>query len=291
MKKYIKYIAIVLAILAIIIMIINAKDLAQPKLIKYAEKNYGKAECISYVEDEENSVTATLKDKQYSFVYTVKSTKEPMYIDGTYFGKYENKTSTFVNEYVKYIQNTELNKLTDIENNYNCKITWNDAYSTNLQDMNIIDIYLKEPTKCEEVLVEIAAIVEKIDTRKFFNKCEIYGYYNNEFIGKYKFENKKYINNEDSDINWALNSAMQIMNSYYNLKVKSIDDLKYIKYEIMDVYDIPGIANENLGYRITDTEDSLKSVKVYYYKFKNQDWLVADCIVKPGHLYVHKIDN
>ena len=89
-----------------------------------------------------------------------------------------------------------------------------------------------------------------------------------------------------------MESAYTIMKTYKNIPINSIEEITYISSQQMDVKEIPGIVNETLSYRITDTDESLKHTMVYYYKFQNNIWIVADCIVAPyGNLYVYKLDS
>ena len=54
--------------------------------------------------------------------------------------------------------------------------------------------------------------------------------------------------------------------------------------------DVPNISNENMAYRITDTEETYENIEVYYFKYKNQIWILADCLVGNGTLYVTRVE-
>jgi len=260
------------------------------QLINYANNNFGKAKLIDY-KKEEDLATAIFQDAEYGFTYTVTSYTDSFSIDGSSFGTYEDKGDTYTESFIAYIKPLLENDFLNIEDKYKCTIEWNKYYSSKQQDSILIYVYLANETDNEKITRSLGKIIEEIDIRNHFNKGIIYGKYNDEFVGKYSFSTKTYINSEDSEIKWAMENAYQIMKIYKNVSIDTPDELTYINSEEMDANNIPGISNETISYRITDTEDSLKHTKVYYYKFENEMWLIADCLVAPyNNLYVYKLD-
>ena len=59
----------------------------------------------------------------------------------------------------------------------------------------------------------------------------------------------------------------------------------------MDIEDIPGLNPEERAYRITDTPENLKNVKVFYYKYNGETWIIADTLVNGGRRYVYKLSS
>jgi len=290
MKK--KYNILIIPICLLLVLFLSGcgSISSEKELIDYANNNFGKAKFINFQKEKDKS-TATFQDEEYGFTYTVTSYIDSYQIDGSSFGEFETKSDTYTKSFISYLKDITQNQFSDIQNKYNCTLEWNDYYSPVASENIIISVYLKDKNVTENVTTALGQIIKEIDNRNHLNNAIIYGEYNDEFVGKYSLANQSYINSNDSNINWAMENAYQIMKTYKGISINNVEELTYINSEEMDVNNIPGISNETLSYRIDDTEDSLKHTMVYYYKFNNEMWLVADCMVAPyNHLYVHKLD-
>lgn len=286
------YILIVPILLLMVFCLSGCTNISSEReLTKYANKNYGKAKCINFQKDNESS-TAFFLDETYGFTYTVSSYIDTINIDGSSFGSYETKKDTYTESFIAYIKDIIQSDLSNLQSKHNCTLKWNPYYSSEAKDDVLIFVKLKDKNSCKDITTSIGKLVENIDITQHFNKATIYGEYNNEFVGKYSLSSQIYLDSNDSNINWAMENAYTIMKTYKNISINSVEELSYINSEEMDVTNIPGINNETLSYRITDTNESLKHTMVYFYKFKNNTWIIADCLVAPyGHLYVYKLDS
>jgi len=284
-NRILKALTIGLFIILVLFSLTGCRDIAtKEELIKYATSNYGKCECIDFIKNGDNAIDdnsiATFKDKEYGFIYYVESN-----ISGSIFGgTMEGKKSNFDEVYISYIKDRLSTKLSKIEEKYKSTLEWH--YNNYL----IVTINLEDEFFAEEVSTKLGRLIEKIDTRKYFKDAEISVVYNEEDIGKYEFETKEYFTKEESHINWAKEQIYSTMKYYKNVNIKSEDELKYIKMEVMNVNDVPNISNENMAYRITDTEETYENIEVYYFKYKNQIWILADCLVGNGILYVTRVE-
>lgn len=70
-------------------------------IIKYAKRTHGDCEVISKTE-EEGKTTVVLKDSLQGFEYTITSSMQDIYIDGSLFGSVEGETDTFRMEAINY---------------------------------------------------------------------------------------------------------------------------------------------------------------------------------------------
>ena len=67
-------------------------------ILTYAKHTYGLAEHVSQ-RSGEHSITHTLKDKEYGFIYTIKSYANAVGMDGSIFWYSEEKSSDFEKKY------------------------------------------------------------------------------------------------------------------------------------------------------------------------------------------------
>ncbi|AEV69968.1 hypothetical protein Clocl_3486 [Acetivibrio clariflavus DSM 19732] len=284
--------AYILLILCLIALLCGCKAnvASKSQLIKYAKKNYGEAQCLNYVVEDGKSYVI-LKDKEYGFEYSVWSYISDFSMDGTKFGEIENKSSNFTKNYIDYMKASAAYDFSNLKKKYNCDIEWKEYYNPNDSfDDILLDIYLSNADDAEKVAKEFYDEIKEFDKRDHFIYGRINIYYNEDIIGEYKFSDNKYMTKEEAEIDWFMKRAMDIMNSSFDANIKSIDEFTYLYMETMDVNNIPGYE-ENSPRRITDTEESLANTKVHYFKYKDEKWLIADCLAPDGQLYVHKLEQ
>lgn len=285
MRKIITKEIIIGLIIISLFLLTGCRNIATKKeLIKYATSNYGRCECIDYIKNGENDVDdnsiATFKDKEYGFIYYIES-----YIhDDAIFGPMEGKNSNFDEVYISYIKGSLSSNLSEFEERYKCKLEWYDG------SYELVSIDLEDKFLAEDASTKLGRLIKKIDTRKYFEGIKINVLYDGEDIGEYDFYTDKYYTREEAHIKWVKGRIFSIMKYDKNVNIKSEEELKYIKMEVMNVNNIPNISNENMAYRITDTEETYENIEVYYFKYKNQTWILADCLVGNGTLYVSRIE-
>lgn len=286
--KIFKTLIMGLFIILILLSLTGCRDIAtKPEFIKYATSNYGKCECIDFIKNGNNAVDdnsiATFKDKEYGFIYYIES-----YIsDGSIFGPMEVKESNFDEMYISYIKDRLSTKLSNIEEKYKCTLEWdNGEYG---KPYILVSINLEDEFLAEDVSIKLGRLIEKIDTRKYFEDAKISVVYAGEDIGEYDFYTNKYYTSEEAHIKWVTGRIFSIMKYDKNVNIKSEDELKYIKMEVMNFNDILNISNESIAHRITDTEETYENIEVYYFKYKNQTWILANCLVGNGTLYVTRV--
>ena len=158
----------------------NVNLASKQSILLYAKSNFGTAKYVSQ-ENKEDSITYTLKDKEYGFTYEIKS-----YVyDDYYIGHYtEEKTSTFdkclqryvLDELDEYIQTgVTTNNLILVDSNYPIAI-----FQTT-KDTN--------HDKAAEFLVELGDKISNFERNKCFEpyKIELIDE-NEEVIGYYYFD-------------------------------------------------------------------------------------------------------
>ena len=149
----------------------NVKLKNKDEIIKYAKSNFGK---VKYVKDEinDNSITYTLKDSEYNFLYTCESYASSFGIDGDSFGYYEKTKCDFEDKYRSLI-NTNL-------------------YKEGIMASNCSDSYCLFDSISFYDASKVAKIIKKIDRRKYFKDYYIKTY-NGLSLGKYYIYSGKYI--------------------------------------------------------------------------------------------------
>lgn len=288
-KKLYFFILLIIMVIVLIVCVFSNID-SKRKLLKYANKNYGKAECIEYIKNG-NQETATFKDKEYGFIYTVTIDLKDFILDGSNFFKFKDIISDFTIKYINYIEKQIMKDKNLLENKYDCKIEWNYYYS----EVSYGDVLLNVNTKnnntnYQTVLEELGRIIQNADNRKFFKRGTIYILYNDNFAGKYSFEKQKFVNISDSEIDRFREALYIRMSNYLDIEIKEESELIYIKNTKMDIKDIPGLDINEIAYRTTDTTETLKNTEVYYFEHKGNTWIIADCITRPyGNLYIYKL--
>lgn len=260
------------------------------ELIDYANKNYG--ECVFLEEDLlEDERILTLKDKEYNFEYSISSYMGEFILDSTYFGSTPDIMSTFTEGYLMFFYETYKNTLNKIENENNCVIEINEFYNPKNNGDVLIYLYVNT-NNYKEISELLCKFIKEYDTRDYFNKGIIYIQKNNECIGEFILKEEIYKNKQECNTEWALSSAYNIMKYYLEIKIRDSSELKFLYSEVLDVKDVYGINDETLAYRLGDTNESLKNTTVWHYIYKNEEWIIADCLVEPyGHLYVYKLTD
>ncbi len=293
MRRNLERIIIAIIILILVVPICYKKYMSPQNIMKrYAKKNnFGKVKLIDIKEDNGEYV-ATFEDKEYGFYFEVERYNASFELDGSTFFSYKDMKTTFKEKYLSVVKQKLEEDFNKLNNQYETSYNWNDDCSVHGE---IIRIYTNKTEKIDEILLQYAKRLKKIDTRKYFENMKIGCYKTNgeDLLGKTVLYKDECSTAEDSEIEWAMNNAYVLMTSNMGMKIKDVKKLKYVETKIMDVNDIPGIENEELAYRLgDDTDESMKETKVFYYTYKGEKWIIADCIIKPnGNLYVYKLEK
>lgn len=292
-RKYVLSIPKIMLIMIIIsVALCGCGELSTKQdLLEYSEENYGKCKLISSSESEDEN-TVIVEDDEYEFEYETSSYMDKITVDGSYFGSLPSTKSTFIYEYLKCFENKHKNKLEKIKDKYECNIEINKNFNPKIENDVIIYVYSNK-NKYNDIIKNISKYIKEFDTREYLADGIIYIEKDNEFVGQYSLKEQKYQSKSDYEQEWALNNAAQIMEYDFNLNITDINELEFLYSETVDVKDIYGIEDKELSYRLDkDTDESLKHTKVWHYEYKNDEWIIADCIVKPyGHLYVTKLNK
>lgn len=290
-----RILTLILGLLACISLTACGEIATQDDMESYVKRTFGRAKCIEYniISDEE--AVATMQDKEYNFNYSIKSYKEDIYLDGTYFGSTESKESDFYNEYIGNMIKIKKSEFSEL----NCSIGWNTNYYGRANKLNNTDIlanvYFSTNNEKErqETLNKLVKIIKRYDKRKALRETAILVYNDGERIGEYNLSKGEYMNNEGAMQEWFSEMAYNNMNIYLDVSIKSKNELEFMYLETISLDEI----KEKYGdfrdaRRITDTEESMNNIDVYHFKFKNDEYIIANCLDSDtnGNLLTRKVN-
>lgn len=250
-------------------------------LINYAKNEFGSIEENIIYKTASDGNEIKVIDKEYGFEYEVYSYMSEINIDATSFGSVPSKGSDFEDKYLEYFQNSE---------DY---ITYKEKYHFNI-DIEFgnyirLDFYEDNNVDVKQYLEEFIDIFQKFDNRNYFYKLDCYLYSNDKFQYRYNRIDDKIYSKEDSEIDFLLEGACSSLEAEdYRLNIQK-NELTYLDKNIMNADDIPHYNNR--AFRIDDTPESLEHTLVVYFMYKNEKYLVADCLNDNGYLFVTKLEN
>lgn len=155
-------------------------------IIRYAKREFGKAEYVSEEAGEE-SITYTLKDTEAGFEYKIKSYITSAIADGSVLWYQEHRVSTFQTTYQHYILSKLDSYLKDKENELGIKIVRGHISFVKIE---VGDLY--NESNMINFLNDFSQKIKEIDKRGYFDNAGISLFSNGTEIGSYSLENNKY---------------------------------------------------------------------------------------------------
>ena len=276
-----------LALVSLVCLLLSGcgKVASTSDLLKYAESSFGESELVSAITTDSTS-TLILKDKEYSFEYRVSSYLMDINIDGSSFGNLPAKSSSFGESYIDCFKALYSDTLNEIDGSIDFytgfRISSDDAF---------IELTVDTDVDYESVCKTLVSAIKEYDTRGFLLDSRIRIYHTRGIlVGEYDIRNEVFRSVDDLDADFAMISASEIMREYFDLDVTE-EDLVYTHSDNLSIEDIEGLKDEKIGYRVGEVFDE-NNIKVWYYTYKGENWLIADCLISPsGHLYVTKLDK
>jgi len=259
----------------------NIKLATKKQMQEYVNTNYGKADFVRSSENQNEHIKYyTFSDSQYGFEYSSSSYASAISVDGSVFGYTEEKSSDFDEKYYEYIKNQIAEDILKLEKDYNFQTEWldypcDDAFAY----VRFQENYSESNTA--EAMQSFGKLVSDIDTRQYYNY--IYAYdVNNNPAGKFDFVQKKYINQEESDIQFFMENAEIICGG----------KVEYLYSETMIIKDIPGIENHSLAHILGQKEKTLDdSATLYYFEYKGEKYFICDVNVDNAEFFCSYQEN
>ena len=283
MKKVLKN---AILIFLIIFLFGCGEPLNKSKMIKYANTNFKDAKLLNYNEDGEKNI-ATFIDKKYNFNYTVSSYMEEIYVDASYFGSHPSVSTDYYEKFVQYMKSSIKSELKFLKKKYNFSLKW-PTYLKSSDDI-YIELILQDDSEAKKVTMKVVNLLNKYDKKNTLGDAVISVMVDGKRVGKYSFKEKRYMTEFEIELE-SMKQSLILELSLKEGKIFKEENIKYLKNEVRDVNDIPGSENYKLSCMGKDTEENLDKAKVYYFKYKNDTWLVADCLTEAGSRYVSKLD-
>lgn len=239
------------------------------EILKFAKTEYGSAEYIdkNYTSKRGNdSITYRLKDKQYNFEYTIETYVNIIGFNAAVFWYAEDKTSSFGDEYRRYIIDGLHDYIENKEVNLSIKIDTDQDINTSFFAV----VYTTENTDIDMVikfLSELGNKVLEIDTRGFWSESKItlMDTDGETEIGAFVFDKAKYLTDLEQSIDWYMDSAASIMET-------DIDNLQYRYCEVVNVNDVIGLSNENI---VNILGTNMEDIECYYFTYNNKEYFIA----------------
>jgi hypothetical protein len=281
---FMRYTKIILAIILLFSVCLMTVCASSPEAVKltnksniltYAKHTYGLAEHVSQ-KSGENSITHTLKDKEYGFVYTIKSYAEAVGMDGSVFWYSENKSSNFEKKYQEYM----LSQLDDYikEKEKETNVVFEKG---KYPDIFFAEIYITETTdisKAIDFIKELGQKLCEIDTRGYWKNNQITLMHENGYdkIGAFFFNNKVYKSVEEENVDYYMDRASQIMN---------IKEHVFLYQKPMHVNNVPGLKNEELVHVLGS---DMTNINCYYFEYQGKDYIIASINVYEENGDIHQ---
>ena len=244
-------------------------------ILTYAKHTYGLAEHVSQ-RSGENSITHTLKDKEYGFTYTIKSYANAVGMDGSIFWYSEEKSSNFEKKYQEcllsqleeYIKEKAEETKTIVEYGKYPDIFFAEVKTTTESDI----------PKTIDFIKELGQKICELDTRNYWKETQISlmdekGY---DKIGAFFFKDGTYKSADEESIDYYMDRASQIM---------GIKNQEYLYQKTILVGDVPGLSEETIVHVIgTD----MKNIECYYFSYQGKEYFIASINVYEDNNALHQ---
>lgn len=226
-------------------------------IIKYAKRNYGDVEFISEEVLDNGTKVCTFHDKA-GFDFEVMRGLASLNIDNSNFGSYKQTVTSYDVNYAGYV-------LSELYKDYSIENWFSVSHSITPKSLKIDEcvsiILLKSEVEDTSKLDEIAKGINEADIYNKFNGVKVYVRDNsNNYYGCLDIDNKKYLNEEET----AIEYYKEQFASYTNSK---IEDLTFVKKETKQKSKIPNINKADPINVLGSPDFSKEGITVYYFKF------------------------
>ena len=276
-----KKISLVFLLVVLVIFLCSCSPATKSEIMKYAKKEYGRAEIIDIDEVSEDEIIYHLKDKEYGFEYYIKSAVNDILIDGAKFGEVENKYSNFSVEYYSYIAEKLDDRLVELENKYNVEII-EPKVSSGDNDL-LIDINYKiDDTQTAPTLAKnVNDLYKEYDSRGYWKVVRTYVYdKNKEKIGCYDLKYDVWMTPENEEDYFYIEKAKMLNSKAVYLRKES----KLFKDTGLTLDDVSKVIGKELP-----TENS--TVTYYYFEVDGKEFFLADVLVNPNDRWYSNYDE
>ncbi len=241
----------------------NVKLASKFEILRYANKNFGKATCISVDKSEEHKITYILQDKTHGFEYRITSTATGVGMDATNFYYKESKVSNYKFVFFNYIANTkEVQRITN-----QAGITLNDCHIYTTDTTNKLILV--------DSIEEIGQLILNYDTKNIFANETIYieDHISGKWIGWYDFAEQKCTMTDWPSIDEYMEKAKTLF-EYADIQV---DNIQFIRCEIIPRNDVIGLSNETIKEGI---HSNPIEVPCYFFTCDEKEYFIAQTLVK-----------
>lgn len=249
----------------------SSKLSSTDEIMRYAQKEYGKSELVR-VENTEEKTRCYLKDTRYGFEYWVDSRVENFSFDGTTFFKYEDKASSFDDEYSKFIEDNIKDNLEELKNEYDIETY---RYKLlNVKEHGVINVVFKKDNLDGKlkILKTIGDLYKGIDTREYFKDTFIVVHEDTDYIGKYYLSTDKFVTIEEEDIDKFTSMATRQNRDAQFSHKEQIEKAEFLE--------MTGLSEYEIDSKINSEADEEGMVTLYYFSLPNgNEFYISDVTV------------
>lgn len=240
--------------------------------LRYAKKEFGKAEYVRTEESSDKKVRYYFKDEEYGFEYCVSSTVSDVLIDGAKFGETESKASDFDKVYYEYVLSHVREDMNALEEKWNVRIL--DGLDEEAQlgyQYQLAEVYClsADATTASQAAEAVVKLFSSYDTRGYweYQDVPVYDTEGNR-LGSYSYKYDRWLTPEDEhDV--LFYEEIQRLNSDAEFVRKEQKVAKETDIPLADVADVLG--EEPV------TENSM--VTFYYFTVDGIEYYLADVLV------------
>lgn len=243
---------------------------SKSEIMRYASREYGRAEFIDKEVVDDDKVIYHLRDKAYGFEYSITSRMMNIGLDGAVLGKSEHKESDFFIEYYIFITEHLRDKLDELEETYNVEIIADSkTYSSVSYDYHIFaEIHYKDSdTQTAQTLSKkVNDLYKACDKRQFWQECKVDVYdQNEERIGGYDLRYNMWMTEELEEDYYYIEQA-QVLNS----------DAVYVRKE-EKLFKDTGLSLDAFTTRYGEEPLNEDTVVTYYYlTVEGKEFFITD---------------
>ena len=240
--------------------------------LRYAKKEFGKAEYVRTKESDDKNVRYYFKDEEYGFEYCVSSTVCDVLIDGAKFGETESKASDFDKVYYEYVLSEVKEDMNALEEKWQVRILdgLNEEAMLGYQ-YQFAEVYCTsaDDAVAQQVTEAVTKLFATYDTRGYWEHMQVPAYdTSGNKLGTYSYKYDRWLTPEDErDV--LFYEEIQRLNSDAEFVRKEQKVAKETDIPLEDVADVLG----------EEPVTSESVVSFYYFTVDGVEYYLSDVLV------------
>ena len=243
----------------------------------YVQHNYGDVEdTVTVKERSEDEIIYEFTDKEYGFLYTLRSYKSEIGMDGSVFGYHPAKASTFDTQYIECFKTLYGDDIAEFEAKWDVEVELSDLVKDNPLSVHLsVSDMAKEDAST--IMEEMALKIRSFDKRKYFKKALLMLYNNGDaYMGSYHMNLDTYKTDKEEREDYVVAYAQKTMGHSAELVRKSV----------LGIDDIPNLNEDKIQHTLGEDLD-LNAIDVYTFEYEGKEYIVADVTMDNGKLFTN----